>query len=460
MGILAVDQGTSATKAIVWDDGVRAEVDVPVAGTTYDDDAVEQDPEALLASVLDAGRQAAERAAGVAIDAIGLGNQGETVLAWDRQTGEALTTAVSWQDRRAASVSEAIDEATAARLLAITGLPVDPYFAAPKLAWVREHLLTAAQRDDANIVVTTIDAWTTFRLTGAFVTDPSTASRVQAMDARTMRWSAEACAAYGLDPDRLPRIAACDETVGTTRAFTGAEVPVTALMVDQQAALFGQGCTEAGTAKCTYGTGAFLLANIGDELRISRSGLATSVAWAMRDGTRRYCVDGQVYTAGAALSWLVRAGFLAAPEDLDAACASVEGTAGVTFVPTFAGAGAPTWDPHAKASIEGLSLATTGAHVVRAFAEGLAREIALLADAVAADLGRPLTSLAVDGGLTNSRFLMQAQADALGAPVRIAPFACATALGIAAMARRGALGPGAEDAIIRGWEPERVHEPR
>jgi glycerol kinase len=214
-------------------------------------------------------------------------------------------------------------------------------------------------------------------------------------------------------------------------------VAVTGLSVDQQAALIGEHCLEAGDSKCTYGTGAFLLANAGTQPFTSAAGLAVSVAWQVGDQAA-YCIDGPVYAAGAAIAWLVRWGFLATPDELDAVGSSVADTGGVTVVPALTGLGAPWWEPDALGALEGIGPATTPAHVVRATVEGLAAQVAVLARAAAADLGRPVTRLRVDGGLTNSRLLMQTQADLLGVPIQVAPSPHATAAGVGALARLGA----------------------
>lgn len=461
MAVLALDQGTSATKAVVWspEGGIRAEIDVPVEGARYDGDAVEQDPEAVWQSVLAAGRRALAEGGGH-VRAVGIANQGETVLGWNRRTGDPVTTAVSWQDRRAHVVTERLagEPGLAERLLDLTGLPLDPYFAAPKLRWLADHLLSPADRHDPDVVVTTLDAWLNHRLTGAYVTDAATASRTQLLDAATLRWSPEACDAYALDPSRLPEVVPCDERLGITTAF-GSAVAVVGAVVDQQAALFAEDCRTAGTAKCTYGTGAFLLANVGESHRPSTAGLATSLAWSMRDGTRASCVDGQVYSVGAAVSWLQRIGIVAEPADLDRLGLAADDAGGAVFVPSLAGVGAPLWDPAARGAFAGLSLSTTREQLVRAFCEGIAAQVALLARAVETDLGRPLDALRADGGLTRSRLVMQAQADLLGVPVEVYPYACATALGVAGLTLRGLDGPGAEDAVVSGWRPTAVFEP-
>jgi len=463
--VLALDQGTSATKAVVVDVDanrqgitVLAEVDVPVTGQRYDGDAVEQDPEALWRSILDAATAALRSVGGAGgVDCLGVGNQGETVLAWRRSSGEPLTPALVWQDRRAVSITERL-QPWGQRLQQLTGLPLDPYFAAAKQTWVREQLLDAEQRDDADVVVTTIDAWVLNRLCGRAVTDAATASRTQLLDLDSTRWSSEACGAFGIDLASLPDVVACDEPLGDTHAF-GSPLPVTGAVVDQQAALFAQGCRAAGESKCTYGTGAFLLANLGDTPHRSHNQLATSVAWATRDGDVRYCADGQVYTVGAAVRWLQRLGLIDEPADLDRVGGATPGSGGAVFVPSLAGVGAPRWVPEARGSFSGLSLSTTREHLVHAFVLGIAAQVTMLARAVEDDLGSPLTALRVDGGLTRSTLLMQAQADLLGAPVEVYPHACATALGVAGFALRGHAGAGAEEALVTGWQPDQVFEP-
>jgi glycerol kinase len=285
MNVLAIDQGTSSTKAIVVADGgeVLGESSVPVSPRAAGQGAVEQDPEELFQSIIKAG-QSALAAAGSAVEAVGVANQGETVLRWDRETGRPFGPALSWQDRRAVTVTRELGD-HADRLTEITGLPLDPYFAAPKMTWLRR------EGGDQG-VVTTVDAWLNQRLAGAFVTDAATASRTLLLDLKSTSWSAEACAVFELDPDAQPTIVDCDAAIGETRAF-GDPLPVTGLVVDQQAALFAESCFEAGEAKCTYGTGAFILANAGERVPRSQSRLAACVAWRL-GGAATYCLDGQV----------------------------------------------------------------------------------------------------------------------------------------------------------------------
>jgi glycerol kinase len=454
--VLAVDQGTSATKALVVGPGgqVLGEAEVAVHPAALDGGGVEQDPEELWRSVVDAGA-AAVRAAATPIDAVALSNQGETVLAWDRGTGSPLTPALVWQDRRAATVCDRL-RSHGSRLAALTGLELDPYFVAPKIAWLREHVT-------GDGVATTTDTWLLHRLCGAFVTDAATASRSLLLDLDSVSWASEATELFGVEADELPTIVSCAEAVGTTATF-GSDVPVVGLAVDQQAALFAEGCLASGEAKCTYGTGAFLLATTGTAPHRSRNGLVACVAWQLPDSgdgpaATTYCLDGQVYTVGSAVHWLTELGVIADATDLDRLGGQANGAGTATFVPGLAGLAAPFWEANARGAFTGLSLATTRADVVRAVIEGIAAQVAWLARATGDDLGAPLARLRVDGGLTRSRVLMQTQADLLQAPVEVYVSPHATALGVAAFARLG-LGAAATAAeAIGAWEPAAVYEP-
>jgi glycerol kinase len=447
--VLAVDQGTSGTKAIVVDDAghVVSIAEVALRPVYLPGGGVEQDPEALWDSVVDAGRRALAEA-GVPVAAVALANQGETVLAWDRATGRPLTPAIVWQDRRAETVCAAL-AASAEDVARQTGLVLDPYFSAPKMAWIRANLT----RDG---VVTTTDAWLVHRLCGAFVTDASTASRSLLLDLDSATWSRGLLEVFGLADEPLPEIVACDQIVGETTVFGDSPIPVAGLVVDQQAALLAEACLEPGAAKCTFGTGAFLLAQLGDDAVRSTAGLTTSVAWTLRNRTS-YCADGQVYTAASAVRWAVDLGLIPAADQLDAVSAS--DSAGVLCVPALAGLAAPWWDAQATASFTGMTLSSGRGHLVRALLEGVAAQVACLAGLVAQDLGQPLTRLRVDGGLTRSAALMQAQADLARIPVEVYPSAHATPLGAAACARL-ALDPALSPADVVGtWTPEHTYEP-
>lgn len=448
MAILALDQGTSGSKAVVVDDdGVHAVVEKPITPTYLPEGGAEQDPHELLASVIDAGREAVA-AAGLPIDGVALANQGETILAWDPVTGEPLTPCIVWQDRRAESVVERLRQ-HADEVHQRTALVLDCYFTAPKMVWLREHLT----RDG---VLTTTDTWLVHRLTGEFVTDASTVSRSLLVNVDTVQWDPILLKLFGLESEPLPRIVSCDEIVGSTDLFTPEPVPVGGLIVDQQAALFAQNCLSRGEGKCTYGTGAFILVNMGQTAPRFNNGLTTSVAWMLR-GRTQYCSDGQVYTAASAVRWMQDLGIISHPADMDRIAAPDAG--GVLTAPSFAGLAAPWWKPEAGAFMVGLRLSTGKPQIVRSVLDGIACQIAELADLTLPELGAPLTRLRVDGGLTQCRTLMQAQADLLQVPIDTYPTAHATALGAAACMRL-ALDPAlaVEDGPY-AWRPDATYEP-
>jgi glycerol kinase len=446
MAILAIDQGSSATKAIVVDDsGVcLAEASAPVQAHARAGGAVEYAPEEILESVLEAGRAALRK--GVRVEAVGLANQGETVVAWDRRDGQPLGPALSWQDKRAAAVTDRLANKSA-RFKALTGLPLDPYFSGAKMRWLRERGVTGG-------VITTLDSWLLYRLSGEFITDASTASRTLLLDLASGGWSDEAFAMLGLDEER-PRIVDSAGLLGTTTAF-GAEVPITAAIVDQQAALYGLACRERGDTKCTYGTGAFVLANAGRQPARS-STLPTSIAWRL-DGETTYCIDGSAHAAGAAVAWLERLGLLRAAAELDRLITR-NAPPDALFLPALAGTGPPSVSSKPRGAWLDLSLATTAEDLVHAAVWGIAAEIARLAKLIAHDLDQPVMRLRVDGGLAACDRLLQAQSDLLGARVERGATKDATALGVAMLAARG-LGKGPESQWESGWRPTAVFEPQ
>jgi glycerol kinase len=296
------------------------------------------------------------------------------------------------------------------------------------------------------------------RLCGAFATDVATAGRSLLLDLDAGQWSQRACDIFGIEQSTLPTVVGNAEPLGDCSLF-GASAPVTGTCVDQQAALFAEHCHAAGEAKCTYGTGAFMLACTGDKPTRSSNGLVGCPAWRIGDDLT-YCLDGQVYTVGAAVTWLIDVGIMSVPSDLDRLGATVEGSGGVTFVPALAGLAAPYWKPQAKASFTGMTLGTERGHLVRAAIEGIAAQVALLAQAAGRDLGSPLTRLRVDGGLTRSALLLQTQADLLQAPVEVYPSPHATALGVAAFADLGAKPGSQQQQATAAWHPDAVVEPR
>jgi len=424
MTILAIDQGTSGTKAIVLSptDGILSVAEVPINPVYLPDGGVEQDPRALLDSVLEAGRRALADA-GRPVDAVSLANQGETVLAWDPATGEPLTRALVWQDGRAAGLCQEL-EPHREQIESRTGLALEAYFSAPKMAWLRREWTGTG-------VVTTSDTWLLHQLSGEFVTDVTTASRSLVLDLDARTWDDELLDLFGLADEALPRIVACDEVLGTTTRF-GDPVPVAGQIVDQQAALFAQGCLSPGQAKCTFGTGAFLLVNTGATAPRSTAGLTTSVAWTLR-GNTDYCLDGQVFTVASAIRWLTDIGMISGAPELDRVAA--DGAGGALCVPALAGLAAPWWRSEARASFAGIGLATTRGNLVAAVLEGIAAQVAELVATVERDTGEALSVLRVDGGPTRSATLMQATADLCQIPIEIYASQHATALGAAAMGR-------------------------
>ncbi len=443
MAILAIDQGTSSTKAIVVEgDEVLAVAERRVRPEYRAGGVVEQDPEALWQSVLTSGRDAVAKA-GATIEAVSLANQGETVLAWDRSTGEPLTPALVWQDRQSEPVCAGLTD-HADLIHERTGLLLDPYFSAPKMTWLRRQVTRQG-------VVTTSDTWLVHRLTGEFVTDTSTASRSLILDLARVDWDPELLELFGLGDEELPALVPSDAIVGTTSAF-GGDIPVGGLIVDQQAALLAEGCIQPGTAKCTYGTGAFLLANRGSDPSPHPGGLATSVAWTVR-GDTTYCADGQVYTAASAVRWMSDLGLIDSAAELDTIAA--EDSGGVLCSPAFAGLAAPWWRSDVGASLHGMSLSTGRGEIVRAVLEGIAAHVAEMID-----LGEAPERLRVDGGLTRSATLMQAQADLSQVPVDVFGSEHATALGAVATARLALDDSLSLDDALVGWSPARTYEPR
>jgi len=450
VAILAIDQGSSATKALVVDeDGRRlAQASRPVRTHHAAGGVVECDGDEILQSVIDAGRHALSQTS-EPLTAIGIGNQGETVLAWDRKSGRPLCPAISWQDKRAQTTARQLS-GQRDRLHQITGLPLDPYFAAPKMRWLREQRRAVG-------VVTTIDSWIIQRLSGEFVTDAATASRTLLLDLEAGEWSDEAFAIFGLSGEERPRIVECAAEIGQTSLF-GPSIPLASAIVDQQASLFGLGCFQPGELKCTYGTGAFAMVNVGSEPRRSSNNLPASIAWKF-GGETTYCLDGPVYAVGAALTWLRSLGLLSAAADLDAVAARA-GKSDVIFIPALAGTGAPNWWPEPSGAWFGLSLATQKDDLVRAAIYGVAAEVTTLIRLIEKDLGRSIATLRADGGLAASDALLQTQSDLLQLPVERSATVDTTAVGIAALCALGREPAAAIEWVRNVAPPARLFEPR
>lgn len=404
--ILGIDDGTTAVKVALFDNELReiASARRPVPTSNPAPGRVEQDAEAVLEAVVDAVAEVLPAAEGRAIDGVGLDHQGESVLAWDPETGTPRSPIVVWQDKRG---SEAYDD-VAPDLLARTGLPPDPYFSAPKLSWLVREVGAGAR-------LGTVDAFLCDRLGAGSATDASTASRtaLQSLAAPGV-WDAELCAAFGVPRTALPALAPTTGDLGVLRHPRWGDValPLRARVCDQQAALAGAGCVRPGMTKATYGTGVFVLAHAGSEVPHAE-GLLPTVAW-QSGGRVEYALDGGVFTAGALLEWLTGTlGLAADPVALDALAASVPDAAGVRVLPALAGAGAPYWKPDARALVAGLTAAATPAHIARAAFEAIAHRVVDILDAGSARVD----VLRVDGGLTNSALLCQLQADLAQVPV-------------------------------------------
>jgi glycerol kinase len=381
-------------------------------------------------------------------------------LAWSPDTGRPLTQAIVWQDRRAEPLCAELSE-HAQRFAAETGLVLDPYFSAPKLAWLRRNVETDG-------VVTTSDTWLLRQLTGAFVTDATTASRSLVLGLGAEHWNRELLALFGLEDERMPDIVANDVVIGSTSAF-GGEVPVGGIVVDQQAALLGQACLDAGMAKCTFGTGAFLLMNVGPEPKFSTRGLLATVGWTMEtDAAARpiaYALEGSAFIAGALVQWLRDGlGLIAKAADIEPLARSVPDSGGVTIVPALTGLGAPHWRSDARGLITGLTRGTTKAHIARAALEAIALQNVDLVTAMQADAGIAINHLRVDGGAAANDLLMQIEADLLGVQIFRPEMVESTALGAAKLAALGiGLPPvekGGETARMRMFTPSMTAERR
>jgi glycerol kinase len=447
--VLGIDEGTTAVKAALFDERLRPVREARRDKASWHPRAgwVEQDGEEVLRAVVDAVAELLEDVPGTVV-ACGLDHQGESVLAWDAETGIPLTPIVVWQDKRSQQVLDRLT-GSEAEIRRRSGLPLDPYFSAGKLAWLLEHDDAVARARAAGALrMGTVDSFLCDRLGAGFATDASTASRTQLHALGTPGFDPWLCERFGVPADVLPQVRDSVGELGTLRHESWpVELPLRGQVVDQQAALAGAGCVVPGRVKATYGTGVFILAHVGDAVPEPAGGLLPTVAWRIGDRTE-YAIDGGVFAAGAMLEWLCRElGLAADPAALGALAREADGSAGARVLPALAGIGAPWWRPGARAVLSGLHGGTTGANVARAALEGIAWRVA---DVVAAiretiDVG----TLRVDGGLTNEALMLELQADAIGAPVE-AGGADATVAGAAALAAVGAgvLGSLAEAAEL------------
>jgi glycerol kinase len=445
--IVAIDQGTTSTRALVLDDRGRiagiSQGDFKIPGIHPQPGWVEFDPRTLWASMRDAIASALDHA-GIAIDqvaALGMANQGETVIAFDADSGAPFGNAISWQDRRTEElVARWRADGLEREVHAITGLRLDSYFSAAKLAWILAHRADAAEAlDRGRLRMGTSDTWLIWQLTGgrSLVTDAATASRTMLLDLQRGAWSQPLIEALGLPGQCLPAIVANAGLLGVTdSAILGREVPITGLCVDQHAALFGHGCHDRHQAKATYGTGCFIVANAGTDARVRAPGLLTALGWRLGESTH-YILEGGVYSAGSIVEWLIGLGLLTGAGELDRVAGSVADSRGVIMIPALSGLAAPWWQSNARACWAGMDSGTSAAHLVRAALESIAFRVRDI-HAAMAEAGVVLDSLRADGGLTRSQLLMQLQADVLGCPVEVSVHPEVTALGVGLMAGLGA----------------------
>ncbi|MEX1280111.1 MAG: glycerol kinase GlpK [Acidimicrobiia bacterium] len=470
MYVAAIDQGTTSTRCIVYaDDGT-------VLGTGQQEHRqifprpgwVEHDPAEIMertrqviAEALDRSGVPASRLAGV-----GITNQRETVVAWDRETGRPIGNAIVWQDTRTDALCRELGgEVGADRFKTETGLPLATYFSGPKVRWLLDHDEVVARKAAAGtLAVGTIDSWLVWNLTGGpdggvHITDVTNASRTMLMDIRSHAWSPDLCEAIGVPIEALPEIRSSSEVYGEgVGVLAGA--PIAGILGDQQAALFGQACTEVGEAKNTYGTGCFMLLNTGTEPIPSEAGLLTTVAYQLGESAPVYALEGSIAVAGSLIQWLRdNLGLIDSAPEVEDLAGEVDDNGGVFVVPAFSGLFAPWWRDDARGVIAGLTGYATKAHIARASLEAVAYQAVDVAEAMASDSGVELTSLKVDGGMVRNELLMQFQADVLGVPVVRPKITETTALGAAYAAGLGTGVWASTDEIRARWAEDTVWEP-
>jgi glycerol kinase len=444
--LLALDQGTTSSRAIVFDDSgdARGLAQRETAQIYPEAGWVEQNPLEIWQTQLDCARQALA-AAGVSPDqvaAIGITNQRETTIVWDRHSGDPICNAIVWQDRRTAALCDRLKaQGLEALFRGRTGLVLDAYFSGTKLRWILDHVDGARRRAEAgDLCFGTVDSWLVWKLTAGHlhVTDASNASRTLLFNIHSGDWDDKLLGLLSVPRSMLPRVVASSGVVGETATeLFGAAIPVAGIAGDQQAALFGQRCVVPGMVKNTYGTGCFMLMHTGERAVDSHKGLLTTVAWRLGE-RREFALEGSVFIAGAAVQWLRDGlGIIKASSEVDALAASVPDNGGVYLVPAFAGLGAPHWDAYARGTILGLTRGSTSAHLARATLESIAYQTADILEAMQADSTIALRELRVDGGAARSDLLMQFQADILGVPVVRPVLLEATALGAAYLAGLG-----------------------
>ncbi len=466
--VLALDQGTTSSRAILFDQagGICAVAQKEFRQIFPQPGWVEHDASEIWATQSAVAAEVIARAGLTARDvaAIGITNQRETTVVWDRATGEPLANAIVWQDRRTAEDCEQlVADGLEKMIREKTGLVIDAYFSGTKLAWILDQVPGARARAmRGELAFGTIDTWLVWKLTGGarHLTDPTNASRTMLFNIQRGDWDEDLLALFGIPRSLLPEVRPSSEIYGECTLDPLRGVPIAAIAGDQQAALFGQACTRAGMAKNTYGTGCFLLLHTGSEPAVSTHRLLTTAAASLR-GERNFALEGSVFIAGAVVQWLRDGlGIIRTSAEVESLAATVPDSGGVHFVPAFSGLGAPHWDPHARGMIEGLTRGSTAAHIARAALESIAFQTADVLDAMRGDARVPLTELRVDGGAAMNNLLMQFQADISGVPVVRPAITETTALGAAYLAGL-AVGFWKDAAELEShWRVDRRFEPK
>jgi len=468
MSILSIDAGTTGVTAVV----VSEAGDIVARG--YQEFGqhfpkpgwVEHAPEEIWQATLEATRDALARIDTSELQGIGITNQRETVLLWDRETMGSPRRAIVWQDRRTADICTRLrDQGHEDRVRELTGLRLDPYFSGTKLMWLAEHEpRTWALVESGRYAVGTVDSYLIARMTRGLehVTDVSNACRTLLFDLEQGDWSDELCSLFGVPRDALPELVPNWGELAVTdpRSFLDLELPIAGIAGDQQSALFGQTCFEVGDSKCTFGTGSFILTNTGTSVERSDAGLLSTAAWRSPAGELTYALEGAIFVTGAAVQWL-RDGLqiVGSAAETEAIAATVSSSEGVVFVPALTGLGAPHWDPHARGTILGLTRGTTRAHIVRATLEAIAFEVRDVLETMPTGPGGGLTSLRVDGGAAANDLLCQLQADQVGVPVERPRLVETTALGAAFLAGLGTGVWDSTDDLRETWQLDRSFDP-
>jgi glycerol kinase len=464
--ILALDQGTTSSRAILFDHQGR------IAASAAQEFAqhypqpgwVEHDPHDIWRSQLAVARKVLldHQVDAHQVLAIGIANQRETTVIWDRMTGEPIAPAIVWQDRRTAEFCDQLRADGKARLIAeCTGLELDAYFSASKIKWVLDHTPGARERArQGGLAFGTIDSWLAWKLCGVHVTDVSNAARTMLFNIHLLRWDADLLRLFDIPEEILPQVVSSSEEIGTTHAaLFGAPIAVAGIAGDQQAATFGQACHQPGMVKNTYGTGCFMLMHAGRHAAVSHNRLLSTVGWRV-DGRTDYLLEGGVFMGGATVQWLRDGlGIIKQSSDVEALASSVPDSDGVVLVPAFAGLGAPHWDPYARGTLLGMTRGTTAAHIARAAVEAIAYQSAELLAAMQKDAAIPVAEIRADGGAARNDMLMQFQADLLGVPVLRPRVTETTALGAAYLAGLAVGFWDSKEEIAAQWQCERRFEP-